>query len=279
MRSKNFKRIFKMKDPAALLYIDKWLVSTKGMKGNAKGWYLNLILYQYDKGELPNDIEELANLCDVRFSEFKEFEQVFEQVLKHKFRTNENGCLVNDFANEIIQKRKQFIDKRSNSGKISYMVRFVKKHFSVNKACLNWLKENIDLNEINTKNEQVFKQVLEQKIELYINKDENKDKDKDKDEFEILEKYPFDDFWELYDKKVGSKKKCQKKWQKLNDEIKEKIMLHIPKYVESTPEKKFRKNPETYLNNESWNDEIIFKQDENTQYTSKPKRIPHDTDF
>ena len=82
-----------MKDPAALLYIDKWLVSTKGMKGNAKGWYLNLILYQYDRGELPNNIEELANLCDVRFSEFEEFKQVFEQVLKQKFIVNDNGCL------------------------------------------------------------------------------------------------------------------------------------------------------------------------------------------
>ena len=34
-------------------------------------------------------------------------------------------------------------------------------------------------------------------------------------------------------------------------------MEHIPKYKQAQPDKKFRKNPETFLNNKSWNDEII----------------------
>lgn len=70
------------KDPAALLYIDNWLISTKEMKADERGWYLNLILHQYDKGDLPNDIEELANMADVRISEYSRFEQAWEQVLK-----------------------------------------------------------------------------------------------------------------------------------------------------------------------------------------------------
>ena len=39
--------------------------------------------------------------------------------------------------------------------------------------------------------------------------------------------------------------------------IRNKIFETLPEYVNSTPDKKFRKNPETYLNNCSWNDEII----------------------
>lgn len=67
---------------------------------------------------------------------------------------------------------------------------------------------------------------------------------------------PFDDFWNLYDKKVG-RKKCIQKWKKIKDRDKELIMVHLPEYIESTPNKQYRKNPETYLNGECWHDEII----------------------
>ena len=69
----------------------------------------------------------------------------------------------------------------------------------------------------------------------------------------------FEDFWDLYDKKVGDKKKLFIKWKKLKDEDKTKIFIHIPKYKSAIPDKQFRKNPETYLNNNSWNDEIITR--------------------
>ena len=35
-------------------------------------------------------------------------------------------------------------------------------------------------------------------------------------------------------------------------------MNHLPLYKKSQPNKKYRKDPATYLNNKSWNDEIIF---------------------
>jgi Fe2+ or Zn2+ uptake regulation protein len=66
----------------------------------------------------------------------------------------------------------------------------------------------------------------------------------------------FDDFWNLYEKKVN-KEKCEKKWNKLSDVDREIIMKYIPMYKKAQPEKKFRKNPETFLNNKSWNDELI----------------------
>lgn len=66
----------------------------------------------------------------------------------------------------------------------------------------------------------------------------------------------FDDFWNAYDYKKGGVTKPKAKWDSLSDTDKELIMAHIPDYVVSTPVKKFRKHPMTYLNNEGWLDEI-----------------------
>jgi hypothetical protein len=70
------------------------------------------------------------------------------------------------------------------------------------------------------------------------------------------EKNDCDRFWNLYDKKTG-KVKSQKLWAKLAKTEKETILNHIPLYKRATPEKQFRKNPETYLRNRAWEDEII----------------------
>jgi len=73
----------------------------------------------------------------------------------------------------------------------------------------------------------------------------------------------FDIFWNLYDKKIGNKEKLINKWKKLKDIEREDIIKYIPKYKLSQPDKKFRKNPETFLNNKSWNDEIIADKQNN----------------
>ena len=73
----------------------------------------------------------------------------------------------------------------------------------------------------------------------------------------INKEQEFDLFWDLYDKKVGEKSKIKKKYDKLSKETKDLIIKYIPKYKLSCPDKKFRKNPSTFLNNKSWNDELI----------------------
>ena len=170
------------KDPAALFYIARWLVATKEMRADERGWYLNLVLHQYDKGDLPSDVEELANLCDVRFSEYDLFKQKWQQVLQQKFEQNANGRLENSIAKEIIMKRRMFVEKRATAGKMSYVMQFAKKLGYKNQQ-LKHIKENIDIESVDTKDkqmlEQVFKQMFEQKGELYINININKDKDKD----------------------------------------------------------------------------------------------------
>lgn len=69
---------------------------------------------------------------------------------------------------------------------------------------------------------------------------------------------PFDDFWNLYGKKID-RVKCEKKWLSLTDEQRNLAMKHVPRYISSSvgKELRFRKNPLSYLNGECWNDEIL----------------------
>lgn len=66
-------------------------------------------------------------------------------------------------------------------------------------------------------------------------------------------------FWDMYDKKVGEKSKLEKKWEDLSDKDRMAIIEYIPKYKSANPDKAYRKDPQTFLNNKSWNDEIIIK--------------------
>lgn len=78
-----------------------------------------------------------------------------------------------------------------------------------------------------------------------------------KEEKSSAEKEDFESVWTLYDKKVGDKKKLRKKWESLSEEVKNQIIEYIPRYKEAQPDKSYRKNFETFLNNKSWLDEII----------------------
>lgn len=72
--------------------------------------------------------------------------------------------------------------------------------------------------------------------------------------------YPsFDDFWNAYDKKV-ERAETEKKWLKLTQTEKEKIMSHVARYVVATPNSQYRKNPTTYLNQKTYLDEIVIPQ-------------------
>ena len=76
-----------------------------------------------------------------------------------------------------------------------------------------------------------------------------------KENKEEKEIYSFNEFWSDYGKSVD-KTKCKAKFEKLSDKIKIKIKEVLPLYVKSTPDKQFRKNPQTWLNGECWNDEV-----------------------
>jgi len=73
--------------------------------------------------------------------------------------------------------------------------------------------------------------------------------------------FSFDKFWDLYDKKVG-KDKAITLYANLSRKDKEAIFKHVPLYKMANPDKKYRKDPQTYLRNHSWNDEIITSKDD-----------------
>lgn len=86
-----------------------------------------------------------------------------------------------------------------------------------------------------------------------------------KDLSKKLSKIGFDVFWNEYDKKVGVNEKIKFKWDNLKYEDQLAILDYIPKYKFSEPNKKFRKNPESFLNQKSWNDEIIMPEQEKSK--------------
>jgi uncharacterized protein YdaU (DUF1376 family) len=76
---------------------------------------------------------------------------------------------------------------------------------------------------------------------------------------DIITIFSFDEFWNAYGKKVD-RAKCERMYAKVKESDRAKIKTHVPKYVASTPDVQYRKNPQTYLNGKCWNDEIIAQQ-------------------
>ena len=81
--------------------------------------------------------------------------------------------------------------------------------------------------------------------------------------FDIEEEFPFSDFWELYDKKIG-KSDCQKVYAKISLKDRKAIFDYLPKYLEATTVKQYRKNPLTFLHQRAWEDEIIIRNQNET---------------
>jgi len=90
---------------------------------------------------------------------------------------------------------------------------------------------------------------------MYTASQEEQEQEEEEEKEEVKEVYSFDEFWSTYGKSVD-KTKCKAKFEKLSDEVKLKIKEVLPLYIQSTPDKQFRKNPQTWLNGECWNDEV-----------------------
>lgn len=75
-------------------------------------------------------------------------------------------------------------------------------------------------------------------------------------------------FWNIYDKKIDTKK-CKDKFEKLTESERLLILDVVQAYVNSKPDVQFRKNPLTWLNGKCWNDEL-----ENEVSHTIPKNNP-----
>lgn len=74
---------------------------------------------------------------------------------------------------------------------------------------------------------------------------------------EVKDEYTFERAWNLYEKKVGCKAKLEKKWNSMSQKNRKAAIEYIPLYVISQPDKQYRKNFQTFLNQRGWEDELI----------------------
>jgi len=144
-----------------------------------------------------------------------------------KFKTDDDGFFYNERMEEEIDKRRHFLDTRYFNGKKGG--RPIKPNKEPNKEPT----KNLSDNDNEDGNESLKGGVGGKELNI-----------------------PFDYFWSMYDKKVD-RAKCEKKWVRLTDAEREECMYYLPAYVKATPDIKFRRNPETYLNNKSWQNEIV----------------------
>ena len=242
----------KNNDPAFLFYSKDFYEGTRMMLPEERACYIDLMIYQHQHGYIPFDLKRVLMYCNGIN------EATLEATLKAKFIASVEGYINRKLENVILE-RTEFTNKQSVNGTVG---QFYKKA----KALLS-KKDYIELKELLS--DKTNNQILELITGKEINKamleamlialrkhleDVNEDviviKDEDVEEIE------FDTFWNLYDKKIGDKEKLLAKWKKLKQSEKDIIFKTLPEYVKAT-EKKFRKNPETYFNNKSWNDEII----------------------
>lgn len=229
------------KDPAFLFYPDKWIASTNGMSAIFRAWYFDLLVYQYDRGNIPSDTDELAGICRVRPSEYDIFKQMIKQVLQQKFKLSECGTYyTNEIASETMKKREAFIDKRTKSGLIGQAVKQLKTLSNDNKL-INLVK--VDLYAMETDeikeclDKQVLKQMLKQKTKLYINVNVNEDVIKDLDIVKVKNElqYPFSssEFMAVWNTLVKQPKWKKKSTDSLQASLKQLSRLTEPEAIET----------------------------------------------
>ena len=156
--------------------------------------------------------------------------------IAYELRTNEQVIdrIINDFNLFIIDG--EFFSSASVQKRISKRIQISEN--ASKSAKTRWQKNKSDTNAMPMHNES--------NTSLMQNKGkENK----------VNTIYVFDEFWNDYGKKIDTKK-CKDKFKKLSEIDIIQIKNTLPKYIESTPDVQFRKNPLTYLNGKCWIDEI-----------------------
>jgi len=73
---------------------------------------------------------------------------------------------------------------------------------------------------------------------------------------EVKTCYDFDSFWDDYERK-GNKKSASERYEKTKEDDRKLIKDKLPMYIKSTPDKQFRKDAQSWLLKECWNDEIV----------------------
>jgi len=205
-------------DPALLLYTKDMLTEMANLTMEERGMFSTLIYLQHQLGSLSQKVITIQ--CGSNLS----------QDLMNKFVKNEEGNFHNEMVSGWIKKR----SAHSNKQRENVMKRWSK---DTKPIPTKYQKDTTQI-PLGNGNGNGIEEVIEEAIEVEI--------------------YPtFEDFWNIYDKKSGSKKISKKRWEKLSHKTKIKIMQVVPAYIDITPDVTYRQNPERYLGEEKWESEII----------------------
>jgi len=207
---------------------------------SVQGVFINVCCFYWSKqGNV------LKTQLEKKIRSKKELKVLFdEEIIKL-----EEEFVIIDFLDNQMVERDSVSKKNSEAGKKSAAKRAEKRHRESNEKAT---PVEITFNEKPTIKNKKRKEEEEKRIR----------KEKELKVFDL-----FNRFWDLYDKKTN-REKCFKKFSTLKYEEMEKVFSHLPNYVISTPDKKFRKDPSTYLNNKSFNDEIIISNGKTGQQES-----------
>ena len=84
-------------------------------------------------------------------------------------------------------------------------------------------------------------------------------------------------FWAMYDKRVDEKN-CRISFMRLTLEEMGKAINGVKSYVDSTPNKKYRKNPRTWINQKGWESEVVLSEDDKKKVNRyvQPKYVSND---
>lgn len=93
----------------------------------------------------------------------------------------------------------------------------------------------------------------EKEAELFPQEKKEKVPAKEKEKAKILKH--FQKFWDAYGKKVD-RAKCEKLFSKLTEQDVKNIFSKLEDYINATPDITYRRNPETWLRNRSWENDV-----------------------
>lgn len=186
-----------------------------------QGVFINICSYYWSK--------ECNISHDKLFRKFKNNKEDIMLLLDNEIIKKEGDFIVISFLDEQLAERELTSNKNSIAGKASAEARRLRK-----------LEREADKKPTS--------------VEIPLN--ENPTIKKRGEEKREDKKIEFNVFWDLYEKKVGSKPKCKKKWDSLPAKTQNKIIESLPAWLKQIKDKQFQPHPLTYLNNERWNDEL-----------------------
>lgn len=216
------------KDPAFLFYSKDFYEGTRMMLPEERACYLDLLIYQHQNGDIPNDLKRLKMYCSGID------EATLEATLKAKFKLGDKGWH-NQKLDDVVSERKNFKGKQSINGTVGQFWKKCKAFLS--SKDFKELRQSLE----NTTNDEIFDFIKNKKIEKETLKalleallkhlaieDVIENENEIKAESEEKIKTPFDSKifksqWDLY--KVFRKKKH--KFSFLNDDSENRALTEL----------------------------------------------------